>query len=45
MANPPTWLRSAPQLPLDIAAKIEPFTPYLHPYLDAIEKEKQELLT
>ena len=32
------------QLPPDIAAQIEPFTPYLSPYLEAIEKEKAELL-
>ena len=33
------------QLPVEVAAKIEPFKPYLSPYLNAIEKEKQELLS
>jgi hypothetical protein len=33
-----------PQLPPDVQAQIEPFTPYLSPYLEAIEKEKAELL-
>eukprot|EP00326_Haptolina_ericina_P006059 CAMPEP_0181204476 /NCGR_PEP_ID=MMETSP1096-20121128/19958_1 /TAXON_ID=156174 ORGANISM="Chrysochromulina ericina, Strain CCMP281" /NCGR_SAMPLE_ID=MMETSP1096 /ASSEMBLY_ACC=CAM_ASM_000453 /LENGTH=104 /DNA_ID=CAMNT_0023295183 /DNA_START=37 /DNA_END=351 /DNA_ORIENTATION=+ len=33
------------RLPVEVAAKIEPFKPYLSPYLNAIEKEKQELLS
>jgi len=33
------------RLPPEVAAKIEPFKPYLSPYLNAIEAEKQELLT
>lgn len=32
------------QLPPDIANQIDPFKPYLSPYLEAIEKEKQDLL-
>ena len=32
------------QLPVEVAAKIEPFKPYLSPYLNAIEKEKQDFL-
>ncbi|KAL1526175.1 hypothetical protein AB1Y20_014903 [Prymnesium parvum] len=32
------------ELPPDIANQIDPFKPYLSPYLEAIEKEKQDLL-
>ena len=34
----------APQLPPEVAEKLDPFESYLGPYLEQVKKEKEELL-